>query len=610
MNRPSHATTSSQPAGTAMERIWFNLHHRVCHFWMRNTSGRTRRLFEHFLLLGAILCFGLLIIMHKNFVFRINQTNCASACLSGFKLEADLVHLSISSKHNSSYTFLNKQSSLPAVDSVEYEGAKVGTCDSTDARNQVAPGSIEYSFSSKTKGYLFLEPNDPLLESLTVQYVVVSAHDLKCFGDGPLQFLIWNLGIGWDTILLNWLLVFKEPDQPAYVYHSKTKRLLELELPSTPSTSFTTYYLRVALAKIGVLIQTSFLFFFCTTLVSFTLNETQERMLEFTQELSIRVGQNLPLGNLVTTHVLNSLIFCPLMVGEFFFLIEFYHGDRFLAFLFMSLVWCAEVYTVLSLRSFHGITYFPRLLFLLFCLFHIYYFANPQIGFSYIAFSVAVLFIVHSMIFFWHRYELPAVAFGYINIQRPRANSRQQPEQPVLQTPPRVQRTTRRTNAYSRESSYNDLLLGSDNLMRQQSGEAGGLGFSHPSFSSTTSSSSYRNSYLFRPGINDRSDEDDASFDYFLQGEVVVHRNGQQSEAQQDSTNSGECTRSSPATVAEPAEESIEHPGGTTDHASESDERSGLQAILEVRLTPRHAEQSKTRGAMSTSPPIFPVLPP
>lgn len=332
-----------------MERIWFNLHHRVCHFWMRNTSGRTRRLFEHLLLLSAILCFGLLIIMHKSFVFRINQGNCASTCLADFKYDADLVHLAVSSDQNLSTTFLSYRGNLSYFSPTEYEGTEGSTCYSNTTSPPLVPDmlSIEYSYTSKSKGYLFLEPNDTLLESLTVQYIIVSPQDLRCFGDGALQILVWNMGIGWDTILLNWLLVFNEPDHPAFVYHSKTNRLLELDLPLARSSSYTSYYVRLALNKLSVIIQTSFLFFFCTTLVSFTLNETQERMLDFTQELSLRVGQNLPLGNLVTTHVLNSIIFCPLMVGKFFFLIEFYNGDRFLAFLFMTLVWCVEVYTVL-----------------------------------------------------------------------------------------------------------------------------------------------------------------------------------------------------------------------------------------------------------------------
>lgn len=103
-----------------------------------------------------------------------------------------------------------------------------------------------------------------------------------------------------------------------------------------------------------------------------------------------------------------------------------------------------------------------------------------------------MLFIAHSMMFFWHRYELPAVAFGYINIQRPRANTTSQPPDPVLQTPPRVQRTTRSTNGTGSDNSQ-ELLLHEGNFALHEGNfaprERGGMGHSHTSFSTSTSSS-------------------------------------------------------------------------------------------------------------------------
>jgi hypothetical protein len=101
-----------------------------------------------------------------------------------------------------------------------------------------------------------------------------------------------------------------------------------------------------------ILLQTSFLFFITTTLVSFTLRETQEHMLEFTHQLSRLVSSRQPLQGLVTTHVLHNLIFVPIMVGMMFFLIEFYKGDKFLAFLVMTIVWICEVFSVIRYVSF------------------------------------------------------------------------------------------------------------------------------------------------------------------------------------------------------------------------------------------------------------------
>jgi hypothetical protein len=76
--------------------------------------------------------------------------------------------------------------------------------------------------------------------------------------------------------------------------------------------------------------------------------------------------------------------------------------------------------TTTSLRTVYGIQYFPRTFFLLFAAFHFYYFSFPH-GFAYAALTTAILFMVHSMLFFWHRYELPAVCRGQVQRSQPAA---------------------------------------------------------------------------------------------------------------------------------------------------------------------------------------------
>jgi hypothetical protein len=71
-----------------------------------------------------------------------------------------------------------------------------------------------------------------------------------------------------------------------------------------------------------------------------------------------------------------------------------------------------------SLRTVYGIQYFPRTFFLLFAAFHFYYFSFPH-GFAYAALTTAILFMAHSMLFFWHRYELPAVCRGQVQRSLP-----------------------------------------------------------------------------------------------------------------------------------------------------------------------------------------------
>eukprot|EP00547_Thalassionema_nitzschioides_P007270 CAMPEP_0194221742 /NCGR_PEP_ID=MMETSP0156-20130528/31256_1 /TAXON_ID=33649 /ORGANISM="Thalassionema nitzschioides, Strain L26-B" /LENGTH=295 /DNA_ID=CAMNT_0038952247 /DNA_START=968 /DNA_END=1855 /DNA_ORIENTATION=+ len=107
------------------------------------------------------------------------------------------------------------------------------------------------------------------------------------------------------------------------------------------------------------------------------------------------------------------------MVGMMFFLIEFYGGDKVLAFMVLSLVWVCEAFSMVLLRSQEGVKFFPCIFFLLFLAFHVYFFSFPH-GFSYTALASTAAFLVHSMLFFWNRYELPAVARGLVSLEHPR----------------------------------------------------------------------------------------------------------------------------------------------------------------------------------------------
>ena len=63
------------------------------------------------------------------------------------------------------------------------------------------------------------------------------------------------------------------------------------------------------LFKLGVLLTTLFLFFITTTLVSFTLRETQERMLKFTFLLQHHVRHRMSYISLIVTHLVESLVY-------------------------------------------------------------------------------------------------------------------------------------------------------------------------------------------------------------------------------------------------------------------------------------------------------------
>lgn len=132
-------------------------------------------------------------------------------------------------------------------------------------------------------------------------------------------------------------------------------------------------------------------------------------------------------------------------------MIEFFF-DQFLAFLVLSLVWFAEVFSVISLRTKTSMQYFPVIFFLYFSLFHIYFFCFP-FGYSYLALFTAVLFLTHAMICFWNYCEIPAFEAGLVTAIRPRFGV-QEESIPSLHAFVRTNRLSQRRSSTGSQQSY------------------------------------------------------------------------------------------------------------------------------------------------------------
>ncbi|KAL7512683.1 hypothetical protein ACHAXN_009767 [Cyclotella atomus] len=313
-----------------------------------------------------------------------------------------------------------------------------------------------YSYSH-AQGLLLLSPKLKQEHNISTQFVIASSSDANCFGEPFVQSIVFSLA-GPDTVILNWILglqqhISRRSDDAKsirFVHHWKTGKELDLDLFDMDHYAFSSsgggsskyaidlsrypllanimaemrqnslYRLvRFLMFKLAVFLSTLFIFFLTTSLVSFTFQETQDRMLEFTLQLQTHVRARLPLGGLIVRHILENVVFVPVMVGMIFFLIEFYEGDKFLSFMVLTIVWIAEVFSALSIRSIQGMYFFPRVFFLYFTLFHVYFFSCP-IGFTYASLGSTSLFLIHSMLFFLNRYELPAVTAGLVTPEIPR----------------------------------------------------------------------------------------------------------------------------------------------------------------------------------------------
>ncbi|XP_010533962.1 PREDICTED: membralin [Tarenaya hassleriana] len=248
------------------------------------------------------------------------------------------------------------------------------------------------------KGYFLLPEEAKSRHNILTANISISARH-PCFGNRWQQLLI-NSVVGYDTILMNSLQ--NSPGQ-GYLYNYQTKEFYNLSYAHELPKDFGDYLV----TKCGVLMMSLFVFFTTTMSVSFTLRETQTRMLKFTVQLQHHAQHRLPTFQLIFVHVIESLVFVPIMIGILFFLFEFY-DDQLLAFMVLVLVWLCELFTLISVRTPISMKFFPRFFLLYFLVFHIYFFSYAY-GFSYLALMTTASFMQHLILYFWNRFEVPAL---------------------------------------------------------------------------------------------------------------------------------------------------------------------------------------------------------
>jgi hypothetical protein len=160
--------------------------------------------------------------------------------------------------------------------------------------------------------------------------------------------------------------------------------------------------------KLGVVITTVFLFFVISSLVNFTIRETQERMLKFTRVVRSNIRNRRSYFQVVLSHILHSLVFVAMIVGILFFLFEVYGEDHLLSLILLCVVWFNEIFSVLFVRTVASTRYFPTIFFIHFSLFHIYFFSYP-FGFHLSALWSYISWNLYWCFYFWNFHEIPYI---------------------------------------------------------------------------------------------------------------------------------------------------------------------------------------------------------
>ena len=443
-----------------MEQVFFRLHVRFVRAFCKVFPPISRGILEKLSLMNAMISLVLLISLHYFFIGPNARINCLSSVLHTVR---DSKSIDINSIDVYDIRFVDGSSSNRFYLSTNVHGQNGNNCKSINVKDvdiytchnfHYDDPWYKHYFYSFDMGYLMLPYRER--QRYNIQQLNIEISRNTCFGSELNGWTIKNI-IGEDTIMLNWFL--SSFNGRGYMYNSHSKEMFNLyynyesnapgfskesianyrgrgtgdnmkvhdgsrsqskvhihDFEASPTPS---YWQQHVESKFGIAAKIGFIYFSTTSLVSYTLRETQNRMLKFTFLLQEQVRLHRPYIGLIARHLLETLVFVPIFVGFQFFLGDFFLTDQLLAFAVLSVVWLAEVYSIICVRATISIKYFPQFFCCYFTMFHIYSLSFP-FGFSFLALLCTVLFIQHAMLYFWSRFEVPALFHGHISALRPR----------------------------------------------------------------------------------------------------------------------------------------------------------------------------------------------
>ncbi|KAF8774545.1 membralin-like isoform X1 [Argiope bruennichi] len=243
---------------------------------------------------------------------------------------------------------------------------------------------IEYSLEY---GFLRLSPGARQNTSVKVHTVILDPLKHKCFGNEFSRFLLQHV-LGYNDILMGSLRYLVDRDQSkGFVRNVITGDQYRFVDKSATWTA----YLSAAV----------FMIIF-TLSVSMLLRYSHHQIFIFVVELLHIMEVNtvtFPAAPLLT--VVLALVGMEAIMSEFF-------NDSVTAFYIIIIVWMADQFDSICCRTAVSKKHWLRLFYLYHYAFYAYHYRfNGQ--YSFLALVTSWLFIQHSMVYFFHEYELPAI---------------------------------------------------------------------------------------------------------------------------------------------------------------------------------------------------------
>ncbi|KAB0803445.1 hypothetical protein PPYR_00415 [Photinus pyralis] len=244
---------------------------------------------------------------------------------------------------------------------------------------------VEYSLEY---GFLRLSPSTRARLGIPVQIVTLDPGSDACFGDAFSRFVLEEF-LGFDDLLMASIKALAEKeDNKGYLRNVVTgEHYRFVSMWMARSTYFAAFFIMIVFTvSVSMLLRYSHhqIFVFIVDLL---------QMLEF------NVTVTFPAAPLLT--VILALVGMEAIMSEFF-------NDTTTAFYIILIVWIADQYDAICCHTSITKRYWLRFFFLYHFTFYAYHYRfNGQ--YSSLALVTSWLFIQHSMLYFFHHYELPVI---------------------------------------------------------------------------------------------------------------------------------------------------------------------------------------------------------
>jgi len=244
---------------------------------------------------------------------------------------------------------------------------------------------VEYS---QEYGFLRLSPKARQRLNINVELVVLDSNNDTCFGNSFSRFLLDEI-LGYDYVLMSCIKSLAEQEEnKGYLRNVVTGEHYRFVSMRMTRTSY---------------LPAAFIMLIFTLSVSMLLRYSHHQILVFIvdllQMLELNTTIAFPAAPLLT--VILALVGMEAVMSEFF-------NDTTTAFYVILIVWIADQYDAICCYTNISKRHWLRFFYLYHFAFYAYHYRFHG-QYSGLALVVSWLFIQHSMIYFFHHYELPAI---------------------------------------------------------------------------------------------------------------------------------------------------------------------------------------------------------